>query len=569
MEPDEIVRKILEVRGIVSDEDVREFLSAKPKLAHDPLLLPGTEAGAEFLFGALSRGGRICVYGDYDVDGVCGTALLVLFLREASKALGGGSTVTYYIPSRIEEGYGLNNSAIRAIREAGADVIVTVDCGSVSVAEAAYAKGLGLGILITDHHDPDPGGLPDCALVNPKIGFGGGENKGYPFAKLSGAGVAFKLCGALRARIEAEIAHASETPLELHALRKTLQSLVDLVCVATIADVMPLVDENRTFVKYGLPLLRKGTRPAFRELFRVSDINAAKVDVREIAFGIAPRMNALGRLGAASDGVELFLTDDNDRIHSIAEHMNILNIERRRIQDDSFRDCMELYESGAVAGPFLLLKPARSHEGVAGIVAGKVREETGLPCAVLTGVQEGMGLLKGSARSGGRLDLIALLRRHGGLFERLGGHTAAAGFTIRAENEDALRAALSSDLASMLEKEPGLLDEHMGAELEITLSDAGPALAEAIGALAPFGFGNPKPSLALRIPASCISGIRHMGQDRKHIRFAALGIPFVFFGGADTMFPDSGDMLIIGCPEMNEWNGSRNFQFAVTCIDML
>jgi len=548
--PEEIIKKILEIRGIASEEGVREFLSDKPMLTHDPLLMPGMAEGVEFLLGALSKGKRICVYGDYDVDGVCGTALTVLFLREAVRMLDSASEITYYVPSRVGEGYGLHEEAIKTIKDEGAEVIVTVDCGSVGAGEVAYAREIGLDILITDHHDPDPLVMPECVFINPKEGAGTG---GYPYKQLAGAGVAFKLCSALLTRMG-------------EANRSILNDLIDLVCVATIADVMPLTDENRTFVKYGLSKLRKGSRPAFSELLAVSGIDKANLTARSVAFGIAPRLNALGRLGTASEAIEFFITDDGNRIKEIAERMDRLNSERRLIQDMCFRECMDLVESGA---GFLLLKPACSHEGVAGIVAGKVREATGKPCAVLTETQEDKGSLKGSVRSRGRLDVISLLRKHGGLFERLGGHAAAAGFTIKEKNLELLREALTADIAHMLEDDPDLLTERKDVELEVGAGDVTEELAEAIEKLAPFGEGNPRPVLALNMPAESISGLRSMGQDGKHLRFTAGGIMCVFFGGAGTAIPGTGTIRIAGCPEMNEWNGNRNIQFAVEHIDVL
>ena len=557
MQPEEIVRKILEIRGIVSSDDVREFLSNKPQLIHDPELMPGMKEGAEYLFGALSDGKRICIYGDYDVDGVLGTVMLVSFLRETARLLKSGSVITYYIPSRIDEGYGLNEGAIRSIKNEGADVIVTVDCGSVSKAEAAFALETGLGILITDHHDPDPEKLPDCVLINPKLKPPGG---GYPFEKLAGAGVAFKLCAALLTLAGEEESSAAIS------LRSSLRGMIDLVCVATIADVMPLIDENRTFVKYGLSKLRKGSRPAFNALLEEAGVDPAGLTARDVAFVIAPRLNALGRLDTAEEAVEFFLADDDAEINEMARRMDRLNTERRRIQEECFSECVDLAEEGSC---FLLLKPENSHEGVAGIVAGKVREATGLPCAVLSESQDEKGLLKGSVRSVGRLDVISLLRKHGGLFEKLGGHAAAAGFTITCENEDALREALSADVAGMLEIEPDLLQEAEEAELEIDAADVTIELAEALEEIAPFGAGNPKPSLLLSVPADRITNVRTMGQDGKHLRFAADGVPCVYFSGAGTRFTDKGSVKIIGCPEINLWNGYRNIQFAVRHIDVL
>ena len=612
LQPDEIVRKILEGRGIVSDEEAREFLSKNPKLTYDPLLLPNMEAGADFILDKLSKDMRICVYGDYDADGICGAALLVLFLREAVRVLGSGSEIEYYIPSRIEEGYGLNKAALLGIKERGSEAVVTVDCGSVSVEEVLYAKEIGLDIMITDHHDLEADMLPDCIVINPKLKRDGA---GYPFEKLSGTGVAFKLCAAItnqvascsrfigcsnrdsssvcerdNANLQGTVGFSQQDPNHGAAcsrsigcsnrdevngeLRGCLHSLVDLVCVATIADVMPLVDENRTFVKYGLSQLRKGTRRALRELLRVSDIDPEKIDSREVAFGIAPRINALGRMSDASDGVELFLTDDEDRIREIALRMNELNSKRKLIQDECIRKCMRLYEDDLDEEKkprhmFLLLAPDGLYEGVAGIVAGKIREETGYPCAVLSKSQDDKGVLKGSARSGGKLDLIGLLKNHSDLFERYGGHSAAAGFSIREEVLEQLREALSEDIRIMLEKEPDLLIEKTEVELELDADVITVDLADMLSLLSPFGNGNPKPVIEISVSAEDIADIRYLGQERKHLRFSANGLGCIFFNGADTVFPGTGNVRIVGCPEINNWKGKRYLQFAIIRTDML
>ena len=564
MQPDEIVRKILEGRGIVSENDVSEFLSKKPKLTYDPFLIPGMDKGADFVLDKLSSGERICVYGDYDADGICGTALLILFLRETALALGSISEITFYLPSRTGEGFGLNSDALKTIKENGADTVITVDCGSLGDNEVAYAKEIGLDILITDHHDFDPARLPDCIVINPKIKAEGG---GYPFDMLSGTGVAFKLCAAVLDRVYAS-AESSEQ------LRKCLHSLVDLVCVATIADVMPLTDENRTFVKYGLMMLRKGTRQAFKELFSVSGISFEQANVRDIAFGISPRINALGRLGDATDGVELLLTNDEKSVRELALHMNALNDKRRAIQDECLVKCLKLYEEdldadGKPRHLFLLLRPFGCYEGVAGIVAGKMQEDTGLPCAVLSESHDNKELLKGSARSGAGLNIIGLLKEYNEMFERYGGHAAAAGFTILEKNENLLREKLSEGVEKRLVSEPDLLKEKAEAEAEISPGDVTPELAYALAELAPFGNGNPKPLILLRAPAESISGIRFLGQDGKHIKFSANGINCIYFNGADTVFPDKGTVSIFGFPEINVWNGRSDIQFAVERIEMV
>jgi single-stranded-DNA-specific exonuclease len=561
LNPTEIIREILRGRGIESDAAASEFLSDRPQLAYDPLLFEDMEAGAALLLAAISGGKRVCLYGDYDVDGVCGAALLCLYLR----GIGGGDRVQVYIPSRIEEGYGLNNEALDAIRNGSAfadglpaDLVVTVDCGSVSAEEAAHAREIGLEILITDHHDLAEGLTPDCVFINPKRG-------AYPFPFLCGAGVAFKLCCAM------EELRPHETGEE-RADRAALTGLVDLVCVATIADVMPLVDENRTLVKYGLRLLRQRRRAALDVLLQVSGIDPEKATARDIAFGIAPRINAAGRLSDAREAVELFLTGDEARMREIAAKLNRLNVERKQIQEACFRECMELYAAEEGAGTdqaprFLLLKPAAAHEGISGIVAGKVRESTGLPCAVLAETKDGD--LKGSARSAGRLDLTALLRGRAAYFLRLGGHAAAAGFLLRREEEARARADLTADLRALLTADPDLLAEVETVDLTVVASDITPALAEALEALAPFGQGNPVPALSFRAQAQELDAVQPMGKDGVHVRFHAAGVPCLWFSGTSavaalTKLPAGAEIELIGCPEINVWNGRKSLQFKVS-----
>ncbi|MDR1798204.1 MAG: single-stranded-DNA-specific exonuclease RecJ [Clostridiales Family XIII bacterium] len=536
--------KVLAARGVAGEAAAREFLNPRPQLTHDPLLLPDMEKAAAFLAEALAEGRRICVYGDYDVDGVCGTSLLVSFLKQYSKF------VTWYIPNRIEEGYGLNREALAQIRASGGEVVVTVDCGSVSVDEVAYAQGIGLSMLITDHHEMGDA-RPACLVVNPKR-----PGSAYPYREICGCAVAFKLCCAVYDKAK------SRFPAQGQPARSVLSNMIDLVAVATVADVMPLLDENRTFVKYGLSMIRHQKRMAFAALLAAADIESARVTARDIAFGISPRINAIGRLAGASEGVELFLSEDPARVREIAKRMDALNRERQQIQKRCFEACMEIARADEA---FLLLRPQFAHEGVSGIVAGKVREATGRPCAVLAQTEEGN--LKGSARTAGRLDLIALLRRHEELFLRLGGHQAAAGFLISAASEDALRRALCADLDAMLREDPDLLSEEVLVDAEIAATDVRAALAQALGGFEPFGNGNPKPALSFKVRGSEITDVRTMGADGSHLRFRAAGVPCVFFGGAEKF--QGGDVEIIGTPEINEWQGRKSLQFSVATMRMV
>ena len=539
---------------------VYEFLSDSPQLTYDPFLLEDMNAGVTTLLAAIADSRRICIYGDYDVDGVCGTAMLCRYLRD----IGGSDRIVYYIPSRIEEGYGLNKEALASIRNGSvfpdsipADLVVTVDCGSVSVSEVDFAHEIGLEIIITDHHDLAKTLTPDCIHINPKRGE-------YPFQGLCGTAVAFKLCCAI------EEMRGRESGKE-EVDKSILSGLVDLVCVATIADVMFLVDENRTLVKYGLRTIRRKRRPALNILFQVAGIDPGSANVRDIAFGIAPRINAAGRLSNAADAVELFLTEDESRILEIATRIDKLNTERRKIQDECYKECMVLHESaisGNEASPqFLMLKPKLAHEGVAGIVAGKIRESTGLPCAVLSETKDGE--LKGSARSVGRLDLTAFLRGRFGYFLQLGGHSAAAGFTLRKEDESLLRECLTSDLLTLVEADPDLLKEEELIDLYIESSDINFELAEALESLAPFGQGNPLPALAFSISTGSISSIKKLGTDKVHVRFQIDGLECIWFSGAEALTllmtgSAEEEIEIIGHPEVNKWNGRKSLQLVVS-----
>jgi single-stranded-DNA-specific exonuclease len=346
------------------------------------------------------------------------------------------------------------------------------------------------------------------------------------------------------------------------ASRAALNALVDLVAVATVADVMPLTDENRTFVKYGLAMLREGRRPALACLLGVAGIDPARVSSRDIAFGVAPRINAAGRLEDAAAGVELFLTDDPARMREIAQRMDALNRERQAIQKKCVDDCMALARD---AGPFLLLRPPAAHEGVSGIVAGKVREATGLPCAVVAeSADDGALYLKGSARSAGRLDLIALLRRHEEFFVRVGGHAAAAGFLIRAGDEEQLRAALCADLAALLADDPALLDEEETVDADVAPEDVTEALADALEALAPFGAGWREPLLSFTALPSDITDVRAMGADGAHGRFKAAGVPCTWFRWDPDLLGKP--LQITGTLGWNHFRGQKILQFTVAQV---
>ncbi|MDR0518509.1 MAG: DHH family phosphoesterase [Clostridiales Family XIII bacterium] len=582
-----IINRILAARGV---EDSAEFFSDRPRETHDPFLLPDMAAGAELVFRHISEGKKICVYGDYDVDGLMSVTLLSGFLEALpvqdagatqDSSLGGPpphdsgkitrNNISWYIPSRFDEGFGLNIAALKQIRDTGADLVITVDCGISSPVEIAAAKDMGMEILVTDHHEPDGDSPIGCPAIDPKR-----ADSRYPFSGLCGCGVAFKLAQAIKNR------YYPNDP----AVKSAVTDSLDLVAVATIADVMPLRGENRTLVKYGMNALNAGKRWQLRALAEGIELKMGSVSAYNIAFGVAPHLNAAGRMGDPSLAVELFKTDDRARADEIIKELISRNKERRREQDEAVSACEQIIDAEYANDGFLLVRPPYVHEGVSGIVAGRIKEKYGRPSAVLaeacgesTGGAEDCGdstestggaALKGSARSVAGIDIISMLRSHGELFTKLGGHAMAAGFTFPAAHEDALRKALCADVKALADKNPELLSPPPSADADIESGEATLELAAALEKFEPTGAGNHKPTLCLRgqVPA----GIRRMGQDGKHMRFTAGGLPCVMFANAGSPAElDGGDSPegirqgfdLYGTLEINRWNGRESVQFIV------
>jgi single-stranded-DNA-specific exonuclease len=517
-------------------------------VTYDPFLLPGMAEGIETVYRHISEGKKICVYGDYDVDGLLAVTLLTEFfgnLPGASK-----DRIGWYIPSRFGEGYGLNEGAIEQIRADGADLIVTVDCGVVSAREADMAMKAGMAVVITDHHEPDPAVLPVCPVIDPKM-----PGAAYPFTGLCGCGVAFKLAQAMRTRYYPDDEGA----------RAALNATLDLVAVATIADMTPLADENRTLVKYGMKTLNAGTRWQLAELAEGVGLKAGEITARGVAFGVAPHLNAAGRMGDAALAVDLFRTDDRAAAKEVIAELVERNAERRREQDETFRACVEIIDGEYPDANFLFVRPSRAHEGVAGIVAGNIKERYYRPVAVLAETEEGgERVLRGSARSVAGLDITALIRAHAGLLVRYGGHAMAAGFTLRPENEEALREALEADVKALASDDPGLFSPPPVCDAEILPEEASLELARMLEDFEPTGVGNPRPVLLVRDRTP--GNVRRMGAENQHLRFTADGLDCVLFarGGGTADLPEGpGPFDLYGSLEVNRWKERENVRFIV------
>ena len=535
-ETQEIVNEILRSRGLTQPEDISEFLSDRPKKTYDPFLLHNMEAGVDLLLKEIKAGTRICIYGDYDADGVTSVCILSNVLRMLTE------NFTYYIPSRFEEGYGLNKEAVKKIHEQGAGLIITVDCGSVSFDEVEYAKKLGMKVIVTDHHAIDDV-KADCILINPKQ-----EECSYPFSELAGCGIAFKMVQAIQQR--------EKLP------KSVVTEVLDLAAVGTVGDIVSLRDENRTIVKYGLNKINSGQRKSLRCL--KERISLKEVTSENIAFGIAPHINAAGRMEHASEAVELFMSDDDSTISQKVETLVSLNSERKKLQEDAYGRC-----TGLITGKenIIILKMDDIHEGIAGIVAGKIKENFNRPVIILTESSEGN--LKGTGRSIPAIDIFRLLKKHDELFEKFGGHKSACGLLMPETNFEKFKEAVEKEINMILIENPGLFDEEISWDIEIGPEDITLELAAAIEKMAPFGQDNPRPVMMLKNVK--ISNVKLMGTDGMHARFTVCSdsgyrSECVLFQKADELkglLYSPAKVNITGSVSVNRWNGRESSQFIV------
>jgi single-stranded-DNA-specific exonuclease len=539
-------------RGYVTPEAAGAFLAADE--SHSPGEFKSMDAVVRQVRGAIEAGKRITVHGDFDVDGVCATAILVGTLR------GMDADCDWLIPDRLADGYGLSVENVERLAERGTQLLITVDCGITAVEEVALAKSLGMGVIVTDHHQPGPE-LPNCPILHPAV-------DGYPFEQLCGTAVAWKLACALREGSGAPPPEApGTTPEPVPTISCATASGggapdpsaadLDLVALATVADVVPLVGENRFLVKRGLGEVRRARRPGIRALLEAAKCEPTQLDESDLGFRLAPRINAAGRLYRADAGVELFLTEDEGRAKEIAVELNRANGERRatgREVDAAAEAARRELGEELREAPALVLAGEGWHPGVIGIVASRLVERHHRPVVVISLDGEGGG--RGSGRSIPGFDLLAGLEACAGHLEGFGGHKAAAGLELRAENLDGFRAAFAAHAASVLGPEDLMRTERVDAM--VGGASLGLDLAEELQQLAPFGMGNP--GVRLLVPSARVRDVRTMGQEGKHCRFSlhsgahrALGVAF----GRSNLGVGEDDPVDAAVRlEVNRWNGS-------------
>jgi single-stranded-DNA-specific exonuclease len=522
----EALAQVLVRRGYRDPESARAFLQADERHALDAFA--GLREAAGLILERARAGRRITIHGDYDVDGVCSTAVLVNTLRKL------GAHVDWYLPDRAEDGYGLSGATVRRLAERGTELLITVDCAITAVEEVALARSLGVEVIVSDHHLPRAdGALPDAPIVHPSL-------CGYPCAELCAAAVAHKLAQAM---LEAAGRDAREAEEDL-----------DLVALATIADVVPLVGENRALVRGGLRTLAATAKPGLRALMAVARVDPSKVDERAVGFGLAPRINAAGRLYRADAALELILTSDPVRAAQIADELDRANGERRHtelaIRVEAEAQIARLEQEGGRAA--YVLAGEGWHPGVIGIVASRLVERCGRP-VVLVALDAGRG--RGSGRSVEAYDLLAGLAQCEEHLGRYGGHSAAAGVELERDSLEAFSAALDEHARRMLAPEDLLVRERVDAV--VGGAQLGMELAEELAMLAPFGRGNPKVCLMVR--GAVLRDVRPMGEG-KHARFTiesegahARAVAFGSEGRLGVGDGEPADATFV--LEVNEWNG--------------
>ena len=529
-----LLSAVLAQRGIRTAEAAKALLADSPACFHAPLQMSGMAEAVARIRMAIRLGETVAVYGDYDVDGITSTCLVTDYLRYK------GLNCLPYIPDRSEEGYGLNNTALDSLKSRGVSLVITVDCGITAVEEAAHARSLGMDMIITDHHECKEGSLPDAvSVIDCKQ-----EDDHYPNDDLAGVGVALKLVCACEGE--------SEAMLERYA---------DLVAVGTVADVMPLQDENRYLVRRGLRMLAASPRPGFAAMLREAGVDTENLTAASIGFGLAPRLNAAGRLGQAGKALDLLMSTDLRQASDLAAELCDLNRTRQSIETQIWEDA-QAQLAGTEPDVPIVLSSDRWHQGVIGIAASRLSEQYCLP-AIMICLNGEQG--KGSCRSYGGFNLFEALSACSEHLLGFGGHALAAGLTIRSDKLEDFRAALA-DYYRSHRPEPV-------PEVQCDLLIRDPAMlsiesVQALDLLEPYGNGNPKPVL-------CISGAElvnadNVGRDHRHLRIRIrLGSSFfdgIFFSHtAEELNLREGDRVDLAfSPRINDFRGHVSVQLMVS-----
>jgi single-stranded-DNA-specific exonuclease len=530
--------RVLVHRGLRTPEAASAFLSDKLADLPDPFRMKGMVAAVDRLFRAIREKEHITLYGDYDVDGVCSTSLMNLFLREL------GARPATYIPHRMDEGYGLNLQAVEKIAADGTRVLVTLDCGVTSVAEISRARDLGLDVVVVDHHTVPPTLPPAVAVLNPHQ-----PGCEYPTKHLCAAGVAFNLCMGLRKKLREDGWFATRK-------EPNLKALMDLVAMATVADVVPLTGANRILVHHGLQELSAGRRYGVRALKEVAGLEAdSPVTAGQVGYRLGPRINAAGRLHDASLGLQLLCSETLEAARSLAQVLDRANAERQGIESSILTEALAQAEELAEHARGFVLYSEGWHPGVIGIVASRVVERFHRP-TVIVGVKDGVG--KGSARSIEGFHLYDALSGCADLLARFGGHKHAAGLTIEAKHLPALRESFERIARQRLTPED--LIARCKVDAVVGVKELDERAVEALQKLGPFGQGNPEPVLVLRHQVARPRVLPHKSGGAGHLKLALVDAPSVDaigFGMADRLALTEGPVDLAFQASFDTFRGQR------------
>ena len=526
---------LLYARGIRTEEEAERFLNPSLDNLYDPFLLPGMQKTVDLLKAAIADGRTILVYGDYDADGVCAASILMETLHEE------GAVLAYRIPSRHTEGYGLNADAVREIAQK-AQLLITVDCGVSNTEEVSLAKELGLTVIITDHHQPPEILPPADVVMDPLLG-------DYPFPYLCGAGVALKICQALQGMAGVE-------------------KRLDLAAIATVADVVPLQDENRLIVREGLSRIAATARPGLKALLESAGLGTAgTVSADDLAFRLGPRLNAAGRLGDAKLGVHLLLTPDPAKAANLAAMLEEANRTRQRFEREMTADALNQLDLETLASSHVILVSGEDwNPGLIGLTAGRLCERFHLPAIALS-VHGDTAV--GSCRSIPGVSIYRMLQACEDLLERFGGHEQAAGLTVKAENIPLLRERLEKVISAAAPEETFL--PSMEYDLTVPFRTWTPDSMAWLSRLEPTGCGNPAPLFLLQ--GAEVQSVRRVGKDGAHLKLTVLDedlrvVEAIAFGAGDTADESPLKLDLLYRPILNDFRGRTTVEAQVSALNI-
>ncbi|HSQ33430.1 MAG TPA: single-stranded-DNA-specific exonuclease RecJ, partial [Peptostreptococcaceae bacterium] len=536
------ISQILKNRGINDEKDADIFMNPSLEHLYDPFLMKDMEKSVDRIKKAIENNERIWIYGDYDVDGVSSTSILYIYFKSINY------NVNYYIPNRLEEGYGLNKEAIEKIIKSGCDLIITVDCGITSVEEVEFAKNSGVDVIVTDHHECQEK-IPDAyAIINPKQ-----EECNYPFEPLCGCGVAFKLIQALTPKDEFEI---------------SMYNYLEIVTFATICDIVPLVGENRIIVKNGLKLMKNGKNLGIKSLIKICGIDTEKISSSHIGFSLGPRINASGRLGYSYLGVQLFISKHEEEAMELAMLLEEKNNERQMIESKMYKEAEEIIANDPryIDEKVLVVAKENWQHGVIGIVASKLTEKYYKPTILLT-IEEGEG--RGSARSIKGFSIFEALLDCSDLLNRFGGHEQAAGLSLDEEKIKILRQKINEKAEYKLNDED--MVENINIELELNEDVVSFELIDELHKLEPFGMNNPSPRFIMRDLE--MIDIRCIGKERQHLKFKVkkkyeydcIGFNMAYLA---TKFKCGDKVDLLFQVDENTYMGNKKIQFLLKDVRM-